>query len=100
MDVLAADIYAWDYKQSHHDELVALGGGKPVAMGEIGQLPREVSVFEEQPAWTWFMVWGYFVSGHRGDENHLALVRSIYDSPRVLTLDEISFDGRRHRVRP
>lgn len=100
VDVLAADIYAWDYKQSHHDELVALGGGKPVAMGEIGQLPREVSVFEEQPAWTWFMVWGYFVSGHRGDENHLALVRSIYDSPRVLTLDEIDFDGRRHRVRP
>ena len=40
------------------------------------------------------------MSGHQGDENHLALVRSIYDSPRVLTLDEIDFDGRRHRIRP
>jgi mannan endo-1,4-beta-mannosidase len=99
VDVLAAEIYAWDYKQSHHDELVALGGGKPVAMGEIGQLPREVSVFEEQPAWTWFMVWGYFINGHRGDEGHLDLVRSIYDSPRILTLDEISFEDGKHRVR-
>ena len=40
------------------------------------------------------------MSGHRGDENHPALVRSIYDSPRVLTVDEIDFDGHRHRVRP
>lgn len=99
VDVLAADIYGWDYKQSHHDELVELGGGKPIAMGEIGQLPKDLAVFEEQPAWTWFMVWGYFINGHRGDEGHLDLVRSIYDSPRILTLDEISFEGGKHRVR-
>jgi mannan endo-1,4-beta-mannosidase len=99
VDVLAADIYGWDYKQSHHDQLVELGGGKPIAMGELGQLPRSLDTFEEQPQWTWFMVWGYFIGGHRGAEDHLSLVRSIYDSPRILTLDEISFEGGKHRVK-
>jgi len=99
VDVLAADIYGWDYKQSHHDQLVELGGGKPIAMGELGQLPRTLDTFEEQPQWTWFMVWGYFIGGHRGAEDHLNLVRSIYDSPRILTLDEISFENGRHRVK-
>ena len=42
-----------------------LGGGKPIAMGEVGQLPKDLAVFEEQPDWTWFMVWGYFIGGHR-----------------------------------
>ena len=93
------DIYGWDYKQSHHDELVALGGGKPIAMGELGQLPRTVDTFGQQPSWTWFMVWGYFIGGHRGAEDHLNLVRSIYDSPRILTLDEIVCEVGRWRVR-
>ena len=100
VDVLAADIYGWDYKQSHHDQLLELGGGKPIAMGELGQLPRTLDTFEEQPAWTWFMVWGYFIGGHRGAEDHLELVRSIYNSPRILTLDEISYEQGVHRVKP
>ena len=68
-------------------------------MGEVGQLPKELSVFEEQPAWTWFMVWGYFIGGHRSGEDHLELVRSIYDSPRILTLDEVAFENGKHRVK-
>lgn len=99
VDVLAADIYGWDYKQSHHDELVQLGGGKPIAMGEVGQLPHGPEVFDAQPDWTWFMVWGYFIGGHRSTPDHLETVRSIYDAPRVLTLDEIAFEKGRHRVK-
>ena len=99
VDVLAADIYGWDYKQSHHDQLAALGEGKPIAMGELGQLPKTLDTFEEQPGWTWFMVWGYFIGGHRGTEDHLKLVRSIYDSPRILTLDEIAFEDGQWHVR-
>ena len=100
VDVLAADIYALDYKQSHHDQLIALGEGKPLAMGEVGQLPQSLEVFEEQPSWTWFMVWGYFIGGSRSRPEQLNLVRSIYDSPRILTLDEISFQDGKHSVRP
>ncbi len=98
VDVLAADIYGWDYKQSHHDELVQLGEGRPIAMGEVGQLPMELSVFDEQPRWTWFMVWGYFIGGHRSVPEHRELVKAIYDSPRIITLDEMEFKGGKHRL--
>ena len=37
VDVLAADVYHHDYKQSHHDELVKLGEGKVIALGEVGK---------------------------------------------------------------
>ena len=39
VDVLAADVYHRDYKQSHHDDLQALAGDKLLALGEVGQLP-------------------------------------------------------------
>lgn len=100
VDVLAADIYGYDYKQSHHDELVALGGGKPIAMGEVGQLPDDPKVFHEQPQWCWFMVWGYFIGSHRSEAaDPGATVRAIYDDPRMVTADEISFKNGKHEIR-
>ncbi len=99
VDVLAADVYGWDYKQSHHDELVDLGGGKPIALGEIGQLFRDSSFFDEQPQWTWFMVWGYFIGSHRNTEDHLEVVRGIYNNPKVLTLDRISYKKGKYAVK-
>ena len=98
VDVLAADIYGWDYKQSHHDQLLALGGGKPIAMGEVGQLPRSPEVFAQQPSWTWFMVWGYFIGSHRNGSDHEKQVRDIYDDPRILTLEDLSCKKGRYRV--
>jgi len=98
VDILAADIYARDFRQSHHDQLIELGGGKPIAMGEVGQLPESVSLLEEQPGWTWFMVWGYFIGRSSGPEEQVALVRSFYESPKVLTLDEVKFAKGRHTV--
>jgi len=38
-DILASDVYG-PYKQSHHDDLAALAGGKPIALGEVGRVPR------------------------------------------------------------
>jgi len=99
VDVLAADIYAKDFKQSHHDQLIELGGGKPISMGEVGQLPDELVTFDEQPQWTWFMVWGYFISARPEDTEKLELVRNVYNSPRILTLDEVAFENGRHYVK-
>jgi mannan endo-1,4-beta-mannosidase len=61
VDVLAADVYRQDYKQSHHDDLLKLGGGKLIALGEIGQLPT-VEQYEAQKMWSWLMTWAYFIS--------------------------------------
>lgn len=93
VDVLAADVYKGDYKQSHHDELLELGGGKLITLGEVGDLPS-TQRYEEQPFWSWFMVWGYFI-----DRNEEA-VRAIYDDPRSLTLDEIEFSDGKYKVKP
>jgi mannan endo-1,4-beta-mannosidase len=87
VDILATDVYRNDYKQSHYDQLVALGEGKPVALGEVGEIPTR-EILEKQPRWSWFMPWGWilFIS------NKPDLIKDVYNSERVLTLDEVSVD--------
>jgi mannan endo-1,4-beta-mannosidase len=83
VDVLAADIYKGDYKQSHHDQLVELGEGKLIALGEIGDMPQP-EILDQQPQWSWFMCWARFPWTH----NTPGEVRAIYNHPRTRTLDE------------
>ena len=87
VDVLASDIYRNDYKPSHYEQLLVLGKGKPVALGEVGELPSP-EIIQQQPKWTWFMSWGWilFLS------NEPDRIRAIYNSEHVLTLDRISVD--------
>lgn len=80
VDVLAADVYHNDFKQSHHDELLELGKGKPIALGEVGEVPTP-TILKMQPFWTWFMIWGNFVDTH----NTPVQMRRLYSDPRVLT---------------
>jgi mannan endo-1,4-beta-mannosidase len=87
VDVLASDIYRNDYKPSHYDQLLALGQGKPVALGEVGELPS-LDVLQQQPRWTWFMSWGWILFL----ANEPDRIKAIYNCERVLTLDRISVD--------
>ena len=89
VDILAADVYRNDYKQSHHDQLVVLGEGKPIALGEVGEIPDK-EVLEQQPQWSWFMPWGWilFLS------NETDLINEVYHSNRVLTLDGVTVDQK------
>lgn len=96
VDVLAADVYAQDYKQSHHDDLLKVGGGKLIALGEIGQLPT-LEQYEPQNSWSWFMSWGYFIGDGFG--NTPEMVKAIYNHPRTLTLDELNFSGERYQLK-
>ena len=99
VDVLAADVYHRDYKQSHHDDLQALAGDKLLALGEVGQLPDPDS-YHSQPNWSWFMVWGYFINSQKTDSlPSETAVRRIYDDPRTLTLDEIDFSDGKYRLK-
>ncbi len=84
VDVLAADVYRNDYKQSHHDDLIKLSKGKPIALGEVGGLP-EPEKLDEQPDWEWFMSWGNLLTRSNTED----VIIKLYNSPRVLTLDEI-----------
>lgn len=81
VDVLAADVYGGDYRQQHHDGLRDLADGRPIALGEIGEVPQDPEVFAQQPHWSWFMVWRTFVTF----ENAPGAVQRLYASPRVLS---------------
>ncbi len=83
-DVLATDVYENQFEQRFHDDLVALAEGKPVALGEVGDMPTP-EILEAQPRWSWFMTWTNFLENNNTREEILAL----YRSPRVLTRDEV-----------
>ena len=84
VDVLAADVYKNDYKLSHHDQLIALGKGKLIALGEVGVMPTP-QILMSQPQWTWFMCWASFP----WTDNSREAVKTLYNDPRVITKDEI-----------
>lgn len=87
VDVLAADIYKGDYKQSHHDQLVELGKGKLIALGEIGDMPPP-EILDQQSQWSWFMCWARFPWTHNTPDE----VRAIYNHPKTSTIDETNLN--------
>lgn len=93
VDVLAADVYRNDYKQSHHDQLLDLGKGKPIALGEVGQMPSN-QVLEDQNKWTWFMGWANWLNKANDPDS----VRALYSSPRTITLDQVSLNNGTYRI--
>ncbi len=50
------DDFAGAYAQSYYDELVELGEGRPIALGEVGHLATP-QILTDQPRWAWFMAW-------------------------------------------
>ncbi len=90
VDVLAADVYRKDWRQSHHDQLLELGCGKPVAIGETADL-LTLEQLEQQNHWTWFMPWG--VLGVK--RNTEFALRELYESERVINLNDIKKKGSR-----
>lgn len=90
VDVLAADIYHNDYRQIHHDRLVELAQGKPIALGEVGEVPSPM-ILSQQPMWTWFMLWYRSVDIH----NTPAQIRELYNNPRVLSHEDVVRERRK-----
>lgn len=88
VDVLAADVYHNDYKQSHHDQLLKLAKGKPIALGEVGKMPSPV-ILEEQPKWTWFMGWANWLYKANDPDS----VKALYNYDHSISLDKLSRDS-------
>jgi len=84
VDILATDVYSEGFNQVNYDQLLALAGDKPIALGEVGNLPT-LDKLEKQPRWTWFMAWGEPGGFGRDFRNIL----QMYGSDRVLTLEEL-----------
>ncbi len=80
VDLLGVDVYGSRYDQRFHDQLLALAGGRPIALGEVGGLPGP-RVLDAQPGWCWYMAWPEQVIA----ENPEGLAGTTTD-PRVLDL--------------
>lgn len=82
VDILATDVYQ-KYVDSDYDDLLELGKGKPIALGEVGPFPT-TRYLDTHPKWVWFMSWSEFLlKPDRKD------VVKLYGDDRVLTLDEL-----------
>ena len=84
VDILATDVYHYDYEQKDYEELLELAEGKPIALGEVGELPKP-NILEKQPKWSWFMVWSNWLQTANSPER----VKEIYNFSNTLTKDEI-----------
>ena len=93
VDVLAADLYREDWKQSHYDDLVQLAGGKPIAIGEVTP-PPNIDVLRLQTDWTWFMHWGNLVLWGNGVDRFNAL----FESGKILAKEDVIFENGNYRV--
>ncbi len=91
VDVLAADIYWDDWKPSHHDDLLKLANGKPIAIGECAPPPR-LDVLEKQNRWTWYMPWGNLVLWDNGPER----IKALMASEKVLAREDVMIDEDGH----
>jgi mannan endo-1,4-beta-mannosidase len=96
VDVLAADVYRDDWKQSHHDDLRKLAAGKPIAIGETAP-PPTLETLAGQPYWAWFMPWGNLAFWGNGPER----LKALYADGRILTREQVTRekDGR-WRIKP
>ncbi|WP_370872570.1 glycosyl hydrolase [Paenibacillus zeirhizosphaerae] len=84
VDILAADIYDNDFRQSYYDGLLNLAGGKPIAIGEHGEMPSE-NVLLAQPRWVYSMTWGKMLTENNSNDDIVAYM----NEDRTLNRDEL-----------
>jgi len=87
VDILTTDVYHFDYEQKDYQQLLKLANGKPIALGEVGELPKP-NVLKAQPKWSWFMVWSNWLETANTPER----VKAIYNYPQTITRDEVKID--------
>ena len=85
-DILCFDVYSDGYSQSWYDYALSMAGDKPLAIGECSKLPS-LTQLDAQPRYVFFMAWAELVY----KRNTAAEITEIYDSPRVITRDELPF---------
>ena len=96
-DILALDMYSSDqtgYTLDKYNACLATAAGKPIAIGECQQLPT-LEELTAQPKWIFFMSWAELTVQH----NTLSQIKKLYDSPRVITLEEMPGWGKEKKSR-
>ncbi|WP_340021552.1 glycosyl hydrolase [Paenibacillus sp. FSL K6-1096] len=84
VDILAADIYNNDYKQSYYDSLLKLADGKPIGIGESGELPDPVMLSQKQSKWVYTMTWGKMLV----ENNNALKIQSFMNDKYTVSRDD------------
>ena len=91
VDVVGVDVYLeydHNYDQYVHDTLMSVGGGRPIAFTENGQMPDIPAISGSQPNWVFWSTWWGFEGADSGNSDQL--YSRNYGDPRVITQDEVS----------
>jgi mannan endo-1,4-beta-mannosidase len=91
VDVLGVDVYleyGHSFDQYVHDTLLEVGGGRPIAFTENGEMPNIPTLSANQPNWVYWATWWGFEGADSGNTD--TLYSTNYDDPRVITQDEVS----------
>lgn len=83
VDIIATDVYTEGFNQINYDSILELAGDKPVALGEVGQLP-DIYIIHSQPRWCWFMRWG-MPEGASSDKN----LMDVYENNATIKLKNL-----------
>lgn len=84
VDILATDVYTEGFNQENYDQMLALAGNKPIALGEVGRVPG-LETIKNQPRWTWFMQWGDPGGSREGFREYM----DVYANDHVITLYQL-----------
>ncbi|MFZ5496244.1 MAG: glycosyl hydrolase [Verrucomicrobiota bacterium] len=87
VDVLALDVYRNDFAQSYYDSLVALSGGKPLVLAEVGN-PPGADVLARQSRWVYYVTWAGMVRNTTRKQ-----YAELFRDPRVLNLADHAYAG-------
>nr|WP_252863414.1 PA14 domain-containing protein [Paenibacillus riograndensis] len=84
VDVLAADIYNNDYMNKYHDSLLSLADGKPIAIGENGEMPSTAKLQLSQRQWVYMMNWGKMLY----ENNSTTTIKNFMNDSYTVSLDQ------------
>lgn len=84
VDIIATDVYSEGFNKVNYDQILELAGDRPIALGEVGQLP-DLAKIKEQPRWTWFMQWGDPGGWGSGFQSFM----EVYKSQEAITHKEL-----------
>ncbi len=84
-DIIGSDTYDNSTNIKAWNKLVNITAGKPLTFHECGNVPPVEDFEKDGCIWSWFMIWHTdHIKGN--DKNNLA---NVYNSERVITLDEL-----------
>ncbi|WP_379144092.1 PA14 domain-containing protein [Paenibacillus sp. sgz500992] len=81
VDVLAADIYDNDYMNKYYDSLLSLAAGKPIGIGENGEMPSTAKLKLSQKNFVFMMNWGKMLY----EKNSTTTIKSFMNDSYTLT---------------